>query len=219
MPEKRMLRRPKSSNWQLAISHTNPITPSLSSAVDCSLQEVSLSGLAMELVSFHQHAASGEHYVRHAFDLDAFEHRVVHAHVMGLGADGMFTVGIEDHQVGVAANCNGAFTRVEAKDFRRSRRNKLHKTVHAEAPFADSAGIDQAHAMFNAWTSVGNFGEVVFSHLLLLFEAERAMIGGDHLQVVLLKAVPKFFLVPFLAQRRRKDVFGALKSGLVHVIQ
>src|SRR5258708_32541528 len=73
--------------------------------------------------------------------------------------------------------------------------------------------------MLNAWAPVGNPGEVVFAHLFLLLKAEWAVIGGNHLQVILLEAIPQFFLVPFFAERRRKDILGAFKAGLVHIVQ
>ena len=126
---------------------------------------------------FNNDAATGEHSVRHAGYLDAFEHRIVHAHVMGFCADGVLAGGIKNHQVGVASYCDCAFTGIEAEEFCRSRRNQFDEAVHAEATFGDTAGIDQAHAVFDPRTSVGNFGEVIASQFLLFFETERAMIG------------------------------------------
>src|SRR6266481_3057145 len=154
------------------------ISPS-HSAVHRPFQKVSLPGLAMELVAIHEHAAAGKHHVGHAFDIDAFKHGVIHAHVVGLGADGVLAVGVKDHKIGVTANSHGAFLRVETEDPGRSRGYQLDKAVHAEASFAHAARIDQAHAVLDSGAAVGNFGEVVFAHFFLFFEAERAMVGGD----------------------------------------
>src|SRR6266849_4624267 len=80
-----------------------------------------------------------------------------------------------------------------------------------------TAGIDQAHAVFDPRAAVGNLGEIVLAQLLLLLVTERAMIGGDHLQGILGQALPELFLVPFFAQRRREDILGALEAGYVEV--
>src|SRR5437016_7769411 len=72
--------------------------------------------------------------------------------------------------------------------------------------------------MLNSGTAIRNLGEVIFAHLFLFLEAERAVISGDHLKMVLLEAVPELVLVPLLAQRRSEDVLGALEAGFVHVV-
>ncbi len=73
--------------------------------------------------------------------------------------------------------------------------------------------------MLDAGAAVGNFGEVVFAELFLLLEAEGAVVGGDDLQRVFGEALPEFFLVPFFAERRRENVFGALEAGHIHVFE
>ena len=44
------------------------------------------------------------------------------------------------------------------------------------------------------------------------------MVRRYDLQVIALQAVPEFFLVPFLTQRRRKNVFGAFKIGHIEIL-
>jgi len=82
-----------------------------------------------------------------------------------------------------------------------------------------ASGVDEAEAMLNAGAAVGNFGEVVAAQLFLFFEAERAVVGGDDLQMIVGEAVPEFFLVPFFAERRSEDILGSLESGGVHIFQ
>ena len=65
----------------------------------------------------------------------------------------------------------------------------------------------------------GNFREVVLAQFLLLLEAKGAVVGGDDLKSVLRKSLPEFFLMPFFAERRRKNVFRALESGRVHIFE
>src|SRR5262249_21303216 len=78
---------------------------------------------------------------------------------------------------------------------------------------------NEADAMLDAGAAVGNLGEVVPAQLFLFFEAERAVIGGYDLQVIVSKALPELFLMPLFAERRSEDVFGAFEAGRVHVFE
>ena len=64
-------------------------------------------------------------------------------------------------------------------------------------------------------TPFGIFGEVVSPHLLLPFEIERCVIGGDDLQVVRAKALPQLLLVPRRAQWRAHHVLRSSEVGLL----
>src|SRR5258708_40333934 len=110
--------------------------------------------------------------------------------MMSLRADLVGSIRIENYQVGIATGGNRSLARIEPEQFGRHRGNQLHKAIHAEAALGDSAGIDQAHAMLDSRTSVGNLGEVIFSPFLLFFEAEGAMIGGNYLQMIAFETVP-----------------------------
>ncbi len=68
----------------------------------------------------YHHPAARQNYIRHARDLDALEHGIVHAHVVSLGADGLLALGIENHQVRVAADRNRPFARIQPEQFCRS---------------------------------------------------------------------------------------------------
>ena len=87
---------------------------------------------------------------------------------MGFGADGVFAIGIEDHEIGVAADGDGAFARIEAEEFCRRGGDQFDEAVHAEAALGDAAGVDQAHAVLDAGAAVGNFGEVVACPVLFV---------------------------------------------------
>jgi len=73
--------------------------------------------------------------------------------------------------------------------------------------------IDQLQAVLNARSAVGDLSEIVFAEYLLVREAEGAMVGGDHLQVIVLEAVPKLGLVLLGTQGRREHVLGAFEIG------
>src|SRR5215510_2056835 len=109
---------------------------------------------------------------------------------MCLGADGVLAVGIEDDEIGVTAHGNCALTRVKSEKLGGSGRNQLDEAIHAEASLCYAARIHQAHAMLDSRTTVGNLGEVSDAEFLLLLEAERAVVGRDDLQVIVLKSLP-----------------------------
>src|SRR5882724_5859209 len=89
----------------------------LDSGVGLSAEELAGTGTAYKFAGVDNGAAAGENSLWRALGLDAFEHRIVHAHVVGFGADDFFVIGIEDHQVGVGAHGDGALSRVEAEKF------------------------------------------------------------------------------------------------------
>ena len=71
--------------------------------------------------------------------------------------------------------------------------------------------IDKLQPVLDARAAVGNLREIVLAQHLLVLETERAMVGRNHLQVVVLQAVPQFRLVLLLAQRRREDILRAFE--------
>src|SRR5215470_18074268 len=73
--------------------------------------------------------------------------------------------------------------------------------------------VEKLETIFDAGTAIGNFGEVVFAESLLVFEAERTVVGGDNLQVIVFEAVPQFREIFLFAKRRRENVFGAFEAG------
>src|SRR6185437_14472170 len=104
------------------------------------------------------------------------------------------------------------FPRVQSKKFCRSGGNKLDEAVGGKSFSVDAASVNQAETVLDARPAVGNFREVVLAEFFLFLQAEGAMVGGNHLQSVLRQPLPEFFLVPFLAQRRRENVFRAFES-------
>src|SRR5215469_2357440 len=181
-------------------------------------QELSTARAPQELVAVHDDTSARQNGLGHSSHLDAFEHGIVHPHVMVCGTDDVFAAGVENDQICVAANSDRALAWVEAEEFRRSGGNQLHKAVHAKAAGSHPAGVDQAQAVLDAWTAIRDFGEVVTSQFFLFLEAKRTMVSGDHLQVVSLESVPKPFLMPFLSQRRSKDVFRAVETWYIEVL-
>ncbi len=154
----------------------------LNSGVGLATEELAGAGSADEFSGFDDGAAAGENGFGRAFDFDALEHGIVHAHVVRLRADDFFVVGIEDHQVRVGADGDRAFARIQAEEFCGAVETSCDKAIRGKMLAVDAAGVDQAQAMLDARAAVGNFGEVVLAQFFLLLEAERAMVGGDDLQ-------------------------------------
>jgi hypothetical protein len=57
------------------------------------------------------------------------------------------------------------------------------KRLSEMRPLDDAAVVDEAHAVLDAGRAVGDLGEGVLAELLLVLEAERAVVGGDRLEV------------------------------------
>src|SRR5919197_942523 len=74
----------------------------LDSGRGAALQKFSLTGTAEKVFVLNQHTPAREHDICHTLHFDSFEHRIVHTHVVGFGADGVLAVGIEDHEISVA---------------------------------------------------------------------------------------------------------------------
>jgi len=66
--------------------------------------EFALPGAAEKFIPVNNYATPGENDIGHTCYLDAFEHRVVHPHVVGLRTDRVLALRIEDHEIGVATD-------------------------------------------------------------------------------------------------------------------
>ncbi len=112
-------------------------------SVGLAAEELAGAGAADEFAGVDDGAAAGEDGFGRAFDADALEHGIVHAHVVGFRADDFFVVGIEDDQVCVGADGDSAFARVEAEEFCGRGCDELDKTVRRKMFAVDSAGINE----------------------------------------------------------------------------
>src|ERR1019366_6710546 len=74
--------------------------------------------LAEKLSVVHNNFPARNHRAGVAADFKAFEHRVVHAHVVRAGAESVHRLGIPNYHVGVTTHGDFALTRVHAKNAR-----------------------------------------------------------------------------------------------------
>ena len=68
------------------------------------------------------------------------------------------------------------------------------KRLRVSLPCIDAVMIEQLEAILDARAAVGNLCEIVLAEDLLILEAERAMVGGNDLQMIVLQSVPQFRL-------------------------
>jgi hypothetical protein len=204
--------------WKARVGHPKACLDA-EAGVALAFEELAGAWAAGELVFVDDGAATREDGFRCALNLDAFEHRVVDTHVMRFDADCFAMFRIEDHDVGVGTDGDCAFPREQAEKFCGRSGDDFDESIGREAFAVDAAGVDEAETMLDAGAAVWYFGEVVDAELLLVFETEGAVVGGDDLQCVVREAVPEFFLVPLFAEWRSEDVFGAFEAGGVHVFE
>src|SRR2546429_1838293 len=112
--------------------------------VSLAAQELAGAGAADEFSTIDDGAAAGEHGLGRAFNADALEHGIVHAHVVSFGADDFFVMGVEDHQVCVGADGDGAFAWIKTKEFCGCGRDELDETVWRKMFAVDAAAINKA---------------------------------------------------------------------------
>lgn len=144
-------------------------------------------------------------------------HRVVDVHVVRLGGQGLLGLRVVDDDVGVGARRDGALLGVEAEHPGRGRAGDLDPAAPADVPVDDGL-MEQIHPVLHARQPVGDLGEVAAAHLLLPGEAERAVVGGDHLEVVGAQSAPEGGLVFAWPQRGRADVLGPLEVRLGEIV-
>src|SRR5215472_8549938 len=87
----------------------------LKAGVRLAAEELAGARAADEFSVVDDSTATGKNGFWRAFDLDALEHGIVHAHVMRLGADNFLVIRIEEHEVRIRADGDGTFARVKAK--------------------------------------------------------------------------------------------------------
>ena len=160
----------------------------------------------------------GDDHARRAFDLRAFVGVVVHPHVQA----------------------SSRRASAPSRDRRRRCRRRCRRrwcpsaeTARTSLPAWSSTARrsgsgDASWRTPPSWTSVSrvsmpgravrDLAEVVLAQLLLFGHAERAVVGRDHLQIVLRQPFPQHVLVPLLAQRRRHHVLGAVEARLLVVV-
>src|SRR5215470_4230385 len=134
-----------------------------------------------------------QHGTHPALHLPALIGRVVHRHVVRLRGQHVPQRRIVDDDVGIGAGRDSALAWIEAEHPCRSRRVHLDPARDRQLAVHHTL-VQQVDPVLDPWHPIGNLGEIAAAQLLLLLEAERAVVGGDDAQIVralpLLEACP-----------------------------
>src|SRR5207245_1844395 len=101
----------------------------------------------------------------------------------------------------------------QAEELRGRRRVQLHPAIQSDLAAADALE-GEVEPGLDAGRAVRDLAEVRTPELLL-FHAERAVVGGNALQIVELQAAPQVLLVARHAQRRAHHVLAAFEARLL----
>ncbi len=158
-----------------------------------------------------------QHRPHPAGDLPALVAGVVDVHVVRRRRQHLRRGRVVDDDVRVRARGDRALARVEPEHPGRGRAGQLDPAAPRDVP-VDHALVQQVHPVLDARQPVRDLGEVAEPHLLLRLEAERAVVGRDHRQVVRAQPAPQRRLVLAGPQRGGADVLGALEPGPGEVV-
>src|SRR5690606_18027568 len=163
---------------------------------EAALEVAAVALRAEVLVVLHDDLAPRHDRVDLAVDLEALPRRVIHVHVVGGGADAGVPVRVVDDDVGVGSRLDDALRAVEAEHARGRGARELDPALEGQLAGHDAL-VHEIHAVLDGADAVGDLAEVAEAELLLILHAERAVVGGDHLQVVGAQRLPHGVLVPF----------------------
>src|SRR5688572_8722009 len=159
----------------------------------------------VELAVGPHHLALADGVARDALHRHAFEDVEVDVLVMRLGRDSARACRVPHHEVGVGADADRAFARIDVEDLRSVGGGDLHELARRHAAGADAVMPQHRHAVLDAAGAVRDLGEVVAASRLLI-GAEAAVIGGGGLQIAGLQRAPQIFLVLLGPERRAHHV-------------
>ncbi len=126
---------------------------------------------------------------------------------------------VVDHDVGVGAGSDDALAGVEAEHASRRRRRDVDPALERDLAVDDTL-VQQVHAVLDTADAVRDLREVADAELLLLLEAERAVVGRHDLEVVLPQEPPQVRLMVLVlrAQGSGADVLRAFEARRAEVI-
>src|SRR5262245_14047649 len=105
------------------------------SGVDLSCQPLPVRVRSRPDTVFHQNFAVRERHLWMTLDLLAVEYRMIGTLMEILVSNSSADFWIEQNQIGIAADIDRSFARVETKDHRRRCRQYIHELLHSHAPF------------------------------------------------------------------------------------
>src|SRR6266699_1531258 len=183
------------------------------------LKEAAGALAAEEAAVADQHIAALQHDLGDAEDGPALVAAVVDVHVVGRRGQRPARCRVEDDDVGVSAGREGALARVQPEHPGRRRGGQLDEPHRADPAAFDAAVPEQRVPVFDGGQPVRDGGEVVLAEDLLVLVVERAVVGGDQLEIIGDQAVPEVGLMVGGPERRRADELGALEARPGQVVE
>src|SRR6266545_3791965 len=177
------------------------------------LQELSATNLANKLTIASLYLPPHSDHAWPPASLPSLVRVVVHLRVAALLRERAAIARIVDDQIGVAAELDLPFLGVQSEQLRGLGRTGIHHPLQSHATRGHAAGVDQIHPFLHRRDAVGDLGERVPAHLLLVPEPERCVIGRNRADVPGFHAVPEYGLIGLRAKRWGHHVPGSLERG------
>ena len=136
--------------------------------------------------------------------------------MLGGGRDSAAVFGIENDEVRVAADGDGAFAGEQAEELGGARAGGVDETMEVQRASPHAVGIQQAHPFLNAGNAVGDLSERLGAKQFL-GGVEGAMVRSDGVDETGGERVPQNLLIAAIAQWRRHDVLHAFHTGALGV--
>src|SRR6266550_3514894 len=124
---------------------------------------------------------------------------------------------IYDRDVGVGADLNRAFARIQSHDSRRISRKLGAHLLERDLAAKHAVSIGERHQRFEPGHPHRDLGPVAIPHRLLL-TVERARVGGDDRDFAALQSLPQTLHVLWLLELRTTGVqmtILALENGII----
>src|SRR3954468_14963219 len=166
---------------------------------DLALQIPAILQVAMELSVGHHHLAAQHGHGGPRADFLAFPRRVI-GFVQLLRAHGAALARIQHDDVGIAADGDRAFARIQPEDARRVRRHHVDELLERIAALLHRLGVDHRHARLDAGVAAGGVIDAVAAHLDRQVAAHLA--GADAREAAMLQAIPQALRIAFRLERR-----------------
>ena len=125
---------------------------------------------------------------RSTFEREPFEATVIVVDVLCPGGNHSAIGRVEDDQIGITSDRDGALTREQAKQFRGTRAQGVHKTMQVDPPAIDAIGIHETNALFDARHAIRNVREGIPAKKFLLV-VKRAMVRAHSIDQPRCKAL------------------------------
>src|SRR5260221_4138580 len=139
------------------------------------LQHFASTALTDKLAVAHLDLAPHRHHRGPAFDFHSLKTTVVVVHMLRLRGNRAAIARIIDHEVGIAAHCNGAFAREKSKQFRGTHAGAIDEAFKVQPPTLNALSVKQIHADFDSRNSIRYIDERTFAEKFL-FGVERTVI-------------------------------------------